>query len=355
MFIRKLQLTNYKNHEKKVLFFDKNLVAFVGLNGIGKTNILDSIYHLCIGKSYFTNYDKNCIQTEKDFFRISCTFDNQDEILVINEFGKKKKIFLNDVEYEKNRYHVGKYPIVLLAPDDNILIIGGSEERRKLIDQTLSQIDAQYLEHLINYNHILKQRNALLKAAEGQINRIDKHLLGIYDKQLVNHAQYIFDKRANFFEKGAKVLAEMGNYFSEKQEQHQWEYKSQLKNESYEKLLQQNLTKDCILQRTSVGIHRDDAIFLIDNEKLKYFGSQGQQKTFLLALKLTQYNFLKVHLNKLPLFVIDDIFDKLDDHRSQKLVQFLIASESQIFVSHTSPLKFDSNKSDIQIVELKHE
>lgn len=356
MFIRKLQLTNFKNHAKLSFSFNKNIVAFVGLNGIGKTNILDALYFLCVGKSYFSTTDKNCIKEDESFFRIEqkITLNNNEEndVVVVLEQNKRKKIVLNDNPIDKLTELVGKFPVVIVAPNDNMIILGGSAERRKFLDYTLSMTDRDYLENIVQYNHYLKQRNALLKLDEGQ--RINESLLEIYNKHLISLGAYIYEKRSHFIDDLQAFFTESFKYLTAKNENYKLAYNSHLQKETFENLLSKSLKSDIYLQRTTKGIHKDDLEFKIEDKDLKEYGSQGQQKTFILALKLAQYNFIKSKLNKTPIFIIDDIFDKLDIERSQNLIKYLIAQDSQVFISNTSKvgLNIMENDEKLQIIEV---
>jgi DNA replication and repair protein RecF len=354
MFIRQLHLTNYKNHLKKNFLFDESMHAFVGLNGVGKTNILDAIYTLCIGKSYFNTADKNCIKQGEQFFRLEMNLEDLEakKVVVTFELGKKKRILVDDIPYAKNSGHVGHFPAVMVSPNDNQLIIGGSEERRRFIDLTLSQVSAEYMQHLMKYNSVIKQRNALLKQAEER--GLNKNLLAVYDESLCLHAAFIFNMRQVFFENIKAYFEKSFEFLSTKNEGFSMQYKSDLIQGNYADLLKQSLQKDLILRRTNKGVHKDDITFLMELDALKDFGSQGQQKTFLLALKLTQFNFLKAQLNKVPLFIIDDVFDKLDSERSQNLVRFLVAQKGQVFISNTDKHIFQ-NVIDlaVQIIEVE--
>jgi DNA replication and repair protein RecF len=342
MFIRKLQLTNYKNHQKKVFLFEESMHAFVGLNGVGKTNILDSIYTLCIGKSYFNTSDKNCVKQGENFYRLEMNLIDTAarQVVITFEQGKKKRILVDEIPYAKNSNHVGHFPAVMVSPNDNQLITGNSEERRKFIDVTLAQISPTYLQQLVKYNSVLKQRNALLKQAE--YRGLDKNLLAIYNESLSQSGQFIFDMRKTFFLDIQAYFEQSFKFLAAKNEGYKMHYKSDLLQGDFNEQLQQSLQKDLILRRTNKGIHKDDIVFLKEDDTLKDFGSQGQQKTFLLALKLTQFNFLKAQLNKVPLFIIDDIFDKLDSKRSQNLVRFLVEQKGQVFISNTDNLIFQN-------------
>ena len=356
MFIHKLHLTNYKNHEKKIFSFKEKMNAFVGLNGAGKTNILDAIYFLCIGKSYFSSYDKHCIKHDEGFFRLQTDIETtgNNDIVLTYELGKRKKIKVNDIPLSKAADHIGHFPIVVVAPNDNVLILGGAAERRKFIDLSISQINRTYLENLIKYNNVLSQRNALLKQIEKK--GLNKSLLAIYNEDLISYAKLIFDERKLFIKKIEQFFNESFQYLSAKNEGFSIQYKSDLLEYGLGDLLDNSLQKDIILKRTTKGIHKDDLVFNMGDELLKDFGSQGQQKTFLLALKLTQFNFLKAQLNKVPLFIIDDIFDKLDSKRSQNLVKFLAKQRGQVFISNTDSHIFQ-NIIDVpmQLIEVENE
>lgn len=342
MFIQQLQLINFKNHENKSFLFEGKFNCFTGLNGVGKTNILDAIYFLCIGKSYFSSTDKNCLRFNESFFRLTSTFrneDNKDEIVVKLEKGKRKKIELNEISIVKLSDYVGKYPVVIAAPDDNILILGASDERRKFIDQTLSQADNHYLKALTTYQKVLSQRNALLKSTEKK--GLDKSLLEVYNAQLTPLGETIFSKRKAFITEIEPHFNKIYKEISQGKEFFVLDYKSHLLEEKFSNLLQSSFQKDFILQRTTKGIHRDDLVFSMNNEPLKTFGSQGQQKTFLLALKLAQYEYLKKAKGVPPIFLIDDMFDKLDSLRGGNLLNYIAKSINQVFLTHT-------NKSDLE-------
>jgi DNA replication and repair protein RecF len=342
MFLRQLHIINYKNHEKKLFSFNEKINCFVGLNGVGKTNVLDAIYFLCIGKSYFSSTDKQCMNLESDFFRLDSTFVKEGEtkqIIVKFEKGKRKKIEVNEEPVLKLAEHVGKYPIVVVAPNDNVLILGGSEERRKYMDETLAQADKMYLSLLNEYQKILAQRNALLKnAEEGNVN---KNLLDIYNKQLEKPSQYVFEARKNFINEIIPFFNEAYKLISGNKEKFELIYKSDLQENAFFDLMQKNLHKDVILQRTTKGIHKDDIEFVMNSEMIKSFGSQGQQKTFLLALKLGQFNYLKSKKNIYPIFLMDDIFDKLDKERGAELLKTVTESLNQVFITHTDKQAFE--------------
>ena len=333
MIIKQIHIVNFKNHQNFKLHFEKNVVCFVGLNGMGKTNLLDAIYFSCVGKSYFSSQDSFCMKENESFFRIETHFEN-DKIEITQAVGKRKKIVFNDIAITKLSQYIGHFPVVVIAPDDNVLILGGSEERRKFVNMALAQTDKNYFESLQTYEKVLDQRNALLKQAE--YKPLDTNLLAIYDQKLAPLAQYIYEKRtlyiaeiALFFQKALQEIAAIN-------EKVEIRYKTALNTESMQVLLQKSVEKDKLLKRTNVGIHKDDFDFTLNGKSLKNYGSQGQQKSFLLALKLAQHHYLQAKLNKKAFFIIDDIFDKLDQKRSENLVKFVSENVDQVFISHTN-------------------
>lgn len=342
MFLRQLHLINYKNHEKKHFSFNEKIICFVGLNGVGKTNVLDAIYYLCIGKSYFSGTDKQCLNFESDFFRLESIIEKEGDskqVIVKFEKGKRKKIDVDELPVVKLADHVGKYPIVVVAPNDNILILGGSEERRKYMDEALAQADRVYLNSLNEYQKILVQRNALLKNAED--GNVNKKLLDIYNQQLQKPTEYVFAARKNFINEILPYFDDAYKLIGGNKEKFEVFYKSDLLENPFFDLMQKNLHKDVILQRTTKGIHKDDVEFVMNGEMIKNFGSQGQQKTFLLALKLAQYNYLKSKKNIHPIFLMDDIFDKLDNERGLELLKTVTETLNQVFLTHTDKHVFE--------------
>ena len=338
MYLKQLILTNFKNYAFQKLDFSAKLNCFTGMNGMGKTNLLDAIYYTCMGKSNFGASDQNISMHDTDFFRLEAHYivKEKKEKIVAKVIPRKKKEFeRNDVPYQKLSEHIGMLPVVIIAPDDTFIIVEGSEARRRFLDNTLSQLDTSYLKQLITYNKILKQRNATLKQF-AETKSFNPHLMAIYDQQLVEPGQIIFEKRQIFMEKFKPVLTEMYKFISGKREDIDCRYKSQLEGESFALLLQNSFEKDRILQRTTVGIHKDDLDFTINNYPVKRFASQGQLKSYLLALKLAQYELLKAEKQIPPILLLDDIFDKLDSKRVAYLLQLLLGGEfGQIFITDT--------------------
>lgn len=340
MILKKLTLLNYKNIAENSFEFESKINAIVGKNGIGKTTILDAIYHLAVGKSYFNPLSTQNIKHGEEFFVIDGVFEKEnrtEQIICSYKKAQKKVLKRNGKIYEKFSEHIGLIPIVIISPSDTDLIIEGSETRRKFIDNVISTFDVTYLNTLINYQKTLQQRNALLKYFA--LNQVfDADNLSIYNKQLSEFGQIIFKKRKEFLEQFVPVFQELYEVISENAEKVSIEYDSQLHHDSLDNLLHQNLQKDRITQYTTCGIHKDDILFNISDFPVKKFGSQGQQKSFLIALKLTQFDFIKKHTKTLPILLFDDIFDKLDAFRVQQIVNMVNDDIfGQIFISDTHP------------------
>jgi len=338
LFLKHLKVHNYKNLTEIDLDTSAEIVCFTGNNGMGKTNLLDTIYFLSIGKSYFITSDPFNIKHGEDYFNIYGQFEinsQSTEIFCGFANGKKKKLKINNKEYNRLADHVGKIPVVIITPYDHVLISGGSEERRKFLDFVLSQTDHRYLEHLIEYNKALKHRNARLKyMAENNIH--DSSLIKIYDSILLSSGIEIFNKRQEFINEFTYLFAELYNYISSNKEKVVLNYDSQINEESFNNLLQKSLNTDIKLQRTYYGIHRDDLDIKISNLPAKKFASQGQQKTVLLSLKLAQIEYFKRHTQITPILLLDDLFDRLDQQRSSKFLQLISGhSKGQIFITDT--------------------
>lgn len=338
MHLEQLILTHFKNYTYQSLTFSTRLNCFVGHNGMGKTNLLDAIYYLCMCKSHFGFNDRNAMQHGADFFRLEGHFQREEkkEKIVAKVIPRKRKeIERNDIKYNRLTDHIGLLPIVIVAPDDTLIAKEGSEERRRFLDNTLSQLDALYLKHLLTYNRILSQRNALLKQFYTE-KRFDEALLRVFDEQMQVPAAYIVKARQQFSESFEPQLKEIYSVISSNQEAISCSYKSKILIENFADLLEEATEKDRILQRTTVGIHKDDLAFQIDEHSLKNFASQGQMKSFILALKLAQYEFLRMEKGVAPLLLLDDIFDKLDRTRVQSLIQLIIERDyGQTFITDT--------------------
>lgn len=345
MFLKELSLTNYKNFESLKFSFDTKIICFVGLNGVGKTNILDSIYHLSYTKSYFNPIPSQNIKHGETFFFISGRYminDKEENILVSLKKGDKKIIKRNNKLYKKFSDHIGKIPLVLISPDDRNLIIEGSETRRKFIDGIISQTDKEYLNNLIDYNKTLKQRNALLKMFYDNSESIRK-TIDIYDRQLSSDAQKIYDKRREFLNEFIPIFKSRYKELSNDKENVEIKHSSDISpDQKLYKLLKNSLEKDLRFQYTTKGIHKDDLNLSLDNFPIKKYGSQGQQKTFLIAMKLAQFDYLS-KLDSKPILLLDDIFDKLDDARVKQIINLVNQEKfNQIFISDTNKTRSEN-------------
>ena len=345
MFLKELSLTNYKNFESLRFSFDTKIICFVGLNGVGKTNILDSIYHLSYTKSYFNPIPSQNIKHGETFFFISGRYmihDKEENILVSLKKGDKKIIKRNNKLYKKFSDHIGKIPLVLISPDDRNLIIEGSETRRKFIDGIISQTDKEYLNNLIDYNKTLKQRNALLKMFYDNSESIRK-TIDIYDRQLSSDAQKIYDKRREFLNEFIPIFKSRYKELSNDKENVEIKHSSDISpDQNLYKLLKNSLEKDLRFQYTTKGIHKDDLNLSLDNFPIKKYGSQGQQKTFLIAMKLAQFDYLS-KLDSKPILLLDDIFDKLDDARVKQIINLVNQEKfNQIFISDTNKTRSEN-------------
>lgn len=340
MFLKQISLLNYKNFSEVTLEFEAKINCFVGKNGIGKTNILDAIYHLANGKSYFNPLAVQNIKHDEDFFVIEGEFEKNERIeriICSLKKGQKKILKRNGKIYEKFSDHIGFIPLVIISPADRDLIIEGSDTRRRFMDSVISQLDASYLQQLIQYQKIVTQRNALLKYFA--LNHVfENDTLAVYNEQLNLLGQEIFEKRKAFLDKFIPIFNHYHQEITQSAETVQLVYQSDLFESNTLALLEQNLTKDRALQYTSVGVHKDDLSFEIAHHPIKKFGSQGQQKSFLIALKLAQFDFVKKQSNEKPILLFDDIFDKLDEFRVSKIIELVNKDDfGQLFISDTHP------------------
>lgn len=338
MYLQKISLVNFKNISSQSFEFQEKINCFVGSNGIGKTNVLDAIYYLSFAKSYFNAIAGQNIKHGEVFFVIEGDYllnDRQEKILCSLKKGQKKILKRNGKVYDKFSEHIGQLPLVIISPADRDLIVEGSSTRRKFIDGVISQQDKSYLNSLISYNKVVSQRNALLKyfAANRTFDALN---LKVYDEQLVEYGTKIYEKRKEFLVDFVPIFNEKHQIVSGEKESVNLTYKSQMHDRNLENLLLQSLEKDKVLQYTSSGIHKDDLSFEIDGYPIKKFGSQGQQKSYLIALKLAQFEFIKKQSKVVPILLLDDIFDKLDEHRVSHIINLVNNDEfGQIFVTDT--------------------
>jgi len=338
MILQHISLVNYKNFESISFDFNDKINCFVGNNGVGKTNVLDAIYHLSYGKSYFNPVASQNINHKADFFVVDGKYqksDRNEKIIISLKKNQKKIIKRNGKAYDRFSDHVGFLPLVMISPADNDLISEGSETRRKFLDSIISQSNKNYLTTLIKYNKTLQQRNSLLKYFAFN-NTFNADTLAVYNEQLSEFGQLIHETRTEFVATFIPIFLDKYKELSNNNEEVTLKYKSQLENNSFQELLIENLPKDKVLQYTSVGTHKDDLVFGISEHPIKKFGSQGQQKSFLIALKLAQFEFLKQQSGIKPILLLDDIFDKLDESRVSQLIALVNKDEfGQIFISDT--------------------
>lgn len=338
MYLKKLSLVNYKNFDSRDFEFDNKINCFVGDNGVGKTNAMDAIYHLCFGKSYFNPVTSQNIRHGQDFFVIEGLFklkEREEKIVCSLKQGMGKVVKRNDKAYDRISDHIGLLPLVIISPSDRDLIVEGSDTRRKFMDGVISQSDKGYLRSLLNYNRILSQRNSLLKYFALN-NTFDPDTLSIYNEQLHSYGTEIHEKRLEFSGSIVPVFREKYQAISKGDEKVDLKYNSTLKDFKLLDLLEDAMSRDRALQYTSVGIHRDDLRFEINGHSIKKFGSQGQQKSFLIALKFAQFDFIKNQAGTTPILLLDDIFDKLDESRVAHIVELVDDDKfGQIFISDT--------------------
>ena len=347
MIIKKLTLINFKNHSERSFDFSPQINGYVGNNGVGKTNILDALHYLSVAKSFLGNTDLNNIRTDEDFFAIEGTIDDGEKqnIIKVQQPKEAKKIIKkNDKSYDRIADHIGFLPSVIISPYDSNLISDSGESRRKFLDSMISQTDSEYLFNLIQYQKTVQQRNALLKSF-AKNRYFDAESLEIYNEPLIKFGTRIFEKRREFTNSILPLIQSYYEIISKGNERVTVVYQSHLldgleslkPDEIFRQILKENLEKDRILTYTSKGIHKDDLLFEMNGNSIKKIGSQGQQKSFLIALKLSQMNRIKELTGKTPILLLDDIFDKLDDTRVSQLIELVNQEHfGQIFITDTS-------------------
>lgn len=338
MTLKELNIINFKNIAETTLTFTSGFNCFVGKNGVGKTNVLDAIYHLSMCKSYFNLPDLQNIRHDEPFFVVQGKYDRDGDPIDVYcgvKRGQKKTFKKNQKAYDKLSEHIGLLPLVMISPEDVLLIDGGSEERRKLVDGIISQCDRNYLHQLIRYNKALAQRNSLLKATAGKY--LDAEMLEIWNEQLAESGEAIKQKRLEFLQDFRTVFQAYYEDLSLGREEVELEYKPSVKGDDMLAALREAVDRDRMLTYTTVGIHRDDLVLNIGKYPVKKIGSQGQKKTFLIALKLAQYAWLHRMSGVKPLLLLDDIFDKLDADRVSQIVR-IVGGEmfGQVFMTDTN-------------------
>lgn len=336
--LRNISLVHFKNYLGASFDFNERVVGICGNNGEGKTNLLDAIYYLCFTKSHFSKNDGSNVAFGHEGFRLEgqfCREGNEEKVVCILRENGRKEFSLDNDQYDKFSLHIGKFPCVMIAPDDVALITGASEERRKFLDTLLSQVDAEYLQKLISYTKVLLQRNSLLRSFS-ETGNIDFGLLDIIDQQLWMPGQWIHEKRKKFLEEFFPLVMEFYRNISGLEEMMRLAYSSPLLEAPMQLLIAQSRDRDMLLQRTGFGIHKDDLELKMGNEHFKTTASQGQRKSLLFALKLAEFDILKKYKGFPPLLLLDDVFEKLDDIRMQNLLSWACReNEGQIFITDT--------------------
>ena len=324
MQLQSISLFQFKNYFHQEFQFSERIVGICGRNGRGKTNLLDAIHYLCFTKSYFTRQDSLSTQHGYKGFRLEGQLEinghKEKAVCVLRENGKKE-FSVNEQLYSRFSKHIGRYPCVVIAPDDVQLIIGTSEERRKFLDTLLSQLDNTYLQSLINYTRILQQRNSFLRSYNDGYGNRDLSVLDILDEQLAREGNALFAKRRDFLLRFLPLVKSQYNDIARHFEPISLLYESELMQGTHEELLQAARQKDLVMQRTTTGIHRDDLVFNLGEQSFKSIASQGQRKSLLFALKLAEMEVLKKEKRVTPLLLLDDVFEKLDDERISNLLK----------------------------------
>lgn len=359
MYLKKLALTNFKNYELNELEFSPKINCFVGNNGVGKTNILDAIHYLSLTKSFFNSIDSISIKHGEDYFIIRGTFvrdDEEDQIYCAFQKQKQKLLKRNGKEYKKLSDHVGKYPVVMISPADSALITEGSEDRRKFMNKIISQYSAEYLDSVLKYSKALQQRNKFLKDINTSGN-FDPDVLAIWDAQLVKYGSYVYNEREVLINELIPVFQEYYSLISSGKESVKLKYRSHLSEGNFAETLQNSFNKDRYLEYTTIGIHKDDLLLEMNDFLVKSLGSQGQQKSYLVALKLAKFDYIKRKAGFSPILLLDDIFDKFDSERVEQIIR-LVGNHrfGQIFITdtHQNRLKdiLSSHKTDYKLFRI---
>lgn len=362
--LKNISLTQFKNYRQQQFSFTKKVTGICGNNGTGKTNLLDAIYYLCFTKSYFTNSDVQNVMQGSQGFRLSGNFLEErknDEshplnvVCILRENGRKE-FSVNDELYTRVSKHIGQLPCVMIAPDDIELITGHSEERRRFMDALLCQLHPQYLQQLIEYNKVMQQRNSLIKQFAEQ-HKTDHQLLDVINDQLSERGDYIFAIRNAAMQPFLEKVVDHYYKIAQQPEPISLKYISQLQHATAISLLNNTLQKDMILQRTTAGIHRDTIDMQLSNQPFKQIASQGQRKSLLFALKLTEFEVLQQYKGFAPIILLDDVFEKLDAARMQNLLhEVCIEKGGQVFITDTHRQRLEENLrsigADFEIIEI---
>lgn len=343
MVLNELTIINYKNIAQAELNLSPKINCFIGNNGMGKTNLLDAVYYLSFCKSYTNPIDSQIISHDADMCMLQgkYTFKDESEEIVYSAVRRrqKKQFKRNKKEYDRLSDHIGVIPLVMISPTDNELIIGASDERRKFMDMAISQFDKEYLRALVRYNKALQQRNALLKL---EADQLDVSLLELWEDQIVEDGIFIYKKRKEFIEKLTPIFNLYYSQISCSADTVSFDYISQLNEGDFTELMRKNRNRDMIIGHTTTGIHRDELEMLLDGFPIKKVGSQGQNKTFFVSLKLAQFKYLLEAGGSTPILLLDDIFDRLDTIRVEEIVKLVSGPEfGQIFISDTNRESLD--------------
>ncbi|MEN8248932.1 MAG: DNA replication and repair protein RecF [Bacteroidota bacterium] len=340
MIFNNLTLFNFKNINSALLEFSPEINCLVGKNGMGKTNILDALHYLSLGKSAFNPVDTANITYDQQAFSVKSKLQRSDsmhELLCSVQFGKKKTLKVNQKEYEKLSEHIGFIPVVMISPNDISLINNGNELRRKFFDATISQQDKVYLQNIVRYQKALKQRNSLLKYFSENM-KVDQSRLEPFDNELLSLGEEIYKTREVFLRTFTEQFDTLYKKLSNEHERVEIIYESEWQSDNPKEKFKQAIKRDLALQRTTVGVHRDAYHFNIDGKPIRRFGSQGQQKSLIVALKIAQFETLKAVTKLTPALLLDDIFDKLDDERMRILLNMVCDhSFGQIFITDARP------------------
>lgn len=339
MILRQISIINYKNIGQADLHFSPKMNCFIGQNGEGKTNVLDAIYFLSLCKSSTNPNDASCIRHGEEFAVVQGQYEHEDttaeEIYLGLKAGQKKQLKRNKKAYQRLADHIGLIPLVMVSPLDSMLIAGGSEERRKFMDVVISQMNHQYLQALVAYNKALLQRNVLLKQDDPEP---DADVLALYEEEMARQGTYIYHERARYIEEFTPIFQRIYNEISQQRETVELKYTSHAQRGDLLEVIQRDRAKDLVMGFSLHGIHKDDLEMTLGGYPLKREGSQGQNKTYLIALKLAQFDFLRrTGSQTTPLLLLDDIFDKLDAQRVEQIVR-LVSSDTfgQIFITDTN-------------------
>lgn len=338
MYLKKITLVNFKNYHEAEVNLSNEINCFLGPNGAGKTNVLDAVYYMSMCKSYMNPIDSQNIRFDESFFILQGVWERSgktENLYCAIKKGKKKVFKKNKVVYDKLAAHIGLFPAVMISPYDRNLILEGSDVRRKWTDGIISQFNRKFLDQLIKYGKVLEQRNALLKNMNSH-GFFDREGMEVWDEQLVRYGEYVHKERKEFLGDFIPIFEKYYQWLSSEKESVNLEYKSQLIEGDFREMLRQSEKNDRHKQYSTVGVHKDDLIFLINGHPVKKFGSQGQQKSYLIALKLAQFEWLNLHLGMKPVLLLDDIFDKLDQHRVERLMEMVSNNDfGQVLITDT--------------------